>query len=905
MIGTRVGHYEVTRHLGTGGMGEVYQATDTKLGRPVAIKRLPAVFASDPDRLARFRREAQVLASLNHPNIAHVYGLEESGDTQCIVMELVEGETLQERIARGPVPVDAALTIATQIADALTAAHDKGVVHRDLKPGNVMLTPDGQVKVLDFGLAKAYDAAPSSAASADSPTVATMAATQMGVILGTAAYMAPEQARGKVVDRRADIWAFGVVLFEMLTGRRAFDGDDLSDTMANVLKMEPDWTKLPAGVPPRVRSVLRTCLLKDPKQRMGDAQSVRLALDGAFDTAAPSPAVALPSVAPRRPLVWMVAFALALIAAVALSFPAMRYLGQTSPPETRVDIVTPATGQPISFALSPDGRQIVFVALDDKASRLWLRSLSSTTAQPLAGTEGATYPFWSPDSRSIGFFAPGAMKRLDLGGGGPKMLTSVVNGGGGTWSADGVIVFAASLSGTLMRMPAAGGTAAPVTTLGAQQFGHFNPQFLPDGTRLLFTVGGAPEASGIYMVGLDGSSPTRLVSDFASAVYAPAGWMLWVRAGALTAQRLDADRPALTGEPVVLADGVATDTGSLRSAVSVAMTGLVAYRTAGGAQRQLTWFDRSGTARGVVGEPDDTWFQPRVSPDGRRVAVARTVQGNTDLWLLDGARASRFTFGPGQDLFPVWSHDGARIAYMSRQSGIGDLFQKLTSGAGVEEPLLNTGRTLSASSWSADGRFLMYISIDAKTSGDIWVLPMSGADRTPFVFLSTPFREVYGAFSPDGRWVAYHSNESGRPEVYVRPFVPPSRDASASASATADKSADKPAGTNPGTAATAGGQWQISTAGGIHATWRSDGKELYYVNPDGAMMAATIKVTGAALEPGAPVMLFPTRMVGGGADIQNGRQYDVTADGRFLINTLLNEAAAPITLLQNWNGPAK
>jgi Tol biopolymer transport system component len=759
-----------------------------------------------------------------------------------------------------------------------------------------MLTPDGRVKVLDFGLAKAYEASASNPSMSNSPTMASLAATNAGIILGTAAYMAPEQARGKVVDKRADIWAFGVVLFEMLTGKHAFDGDDISDTMANVLKTEPDWNAIPAETPSRGRQVLRACLQKDPRQRMGDMQSVRLALDGAFETA-PQAAAPVPSSAPRTSLAWIAAFALALIAAGALAIPALRHLRETTPPETRVDIVTPATGQPASFALSPDGRQIVFVAADEKTSRLWLRSLATATAQPLAGTEGATYPFWSPDGRSVGFFAGNALKRLDLGGGTPQILAPATNAGGGTWNADGIIIFAPSITSALMRVSATGGAGVAVTTLGPQQYGHFNPQFLPDGRRFLFTAGGSPDVNGIYMGGLDGRSLTRLVPDFSSGVYTPTGWLLWVREGRLTAQKLDLGRTALTGEPLTLADGVATDSVSIRSAVSVAATGLVAYRKVGASQRQLTWFDRSGTARGVVGEPDDTWLQPRVSPDGRRVAAVRAVQDNQDLWLIDGSRTSRFTFGSGQDMFPVWSPDNTRIVYTSRGTGIGSLLRKLTSGAGAEEQFLSTDQTLTATSWSADGRFLMYMSIDPKTNADIWVVPTTGReaqaqqgaagenDRKPFLFLKTPFREAYGTFSPDGRWVAYHSNESGRPEIYVRSFVPPGA-TGAAATATA-------------------GQWQVSTAGGILPMWRSDGKELYYINPDGAMMAAPIKVNGTTVEPGVPAMLFSTRIYGGGADIQLGRQYDVTADGRFLINTLLNDAPAPITLLQNWNPPSK
>jgi len=893
-------------------MGEVYRATDNNLKRSVAIKVLPASVAGDVDRLTRFQREAEVVAALNHTNIAAIYGLEKTPDFTALVMELVEGEDLSQRISRGPIPLDEVLSIARQIADALEAAHEQGIIHRDLKPANIKVRPDGTVKVLDFGLAKVMvgDAVSSGAGSHTiSPTFTSPAMmTSVGMILGTAAYMAPEQARGKAVDKRADIWAFGVVLYEMLTGTRAFGDEDVSMTLSKILQREPDFAALPSPLPARVSQALRVCLRKDPKQRAGDIRDVRLVLEGAFETVAAQPVASLPSPAPRRPLSWIAAFAVAAVMVGALAVPAVRHLRETLPPETRVDIVTPATGQPSHFALSPDGRQVVFVASDEKTSRLWLRPLSSTTSQPLAGTEGASFPFWSPDSDSVGFFAGGALKRIDLGGGAPKILAPATNGSGGTWNADGVIAFAPNLTSPLLRVPATGGAAVAVTTLGAQQFGHFHPQFLPDGHRFLFTVGGSADVSGIYLGGLDGSSPTRLVSDFASGVHAPAGWLLWLRAGSLMAQRLDAERPALTGEPMELADGVATDSGFARSAISVAATGLVAYRTAGAAQRQLTWFDRTGMARGVAGEPDGSVVQPRVSPDGRRVALVRTVQGLSDIWLLDGARASRFTFDPAQDFFPIWSPDSTRIVYTSRAgSGIGALFQKLTNGAGAEEPFLTTDQTLTPTSWSADGRFLMYMSIDPKTSSDIWVVPMSGnaGDRKPFLFLKTPFREAYGVFSPDGRWVAYHSNESGRPEIYVRPFIPPSRQASTLASATADKSPGRSAVAAGTAAPTAGGQWQVSVAGGILPLWRSDGKELYYVNPDGAMMAASITITGTSVEPGRPVMLFPTRMVGGGADIQLGRQYDVTADGRFLVNTLLNEAPAPITLLQNWQPPSK
>ena len=563
-------------------------------------------------------------------------------------------------------------------------------------------------------------------------------------------------------------------------------------------------------------------------------------------------------------------------------------------PETRTEIVTPATAQPNDFALSPDGRQIVFSASSDGASHLWLRSLATTTAQPLAGTEGARWPFWSPDGRSVGFMAGNALKRLDLGGGAPQTLAPVTSGGGATWNADGVIVFAPITRSTLMRVSAAGGAVAAVTTFGPGQVAHLAPQFLPDGRRFLFTALGAPDATGIYLGTLDGSAPIRLTPTDSAGMYLPegaggagpfrgGGWLLWVRAGTLVAQRLDVAKGELTGEPVTVADGVGVAPlggSSSRSLVSVAATGLMAYRPATSGQRRLIWLDRSGTARGTVGDPHATLSNPNVSSDGRRVAVSRTVQGNIDLWLLDDGRTSRFTFDPAPDTDPVWSPDGARIVFRSNRTGADDLYQKLASGAGVEERLVASNQVKTPESWSADGRFLLYRSIDPQTSLDLWVVPMVG-NRTPSVFLKTPFREGYGAFSPDGRWVAYESNELGQNEIFVRPFVPPAA-----------------AGTPP---TLAGGQWQVSTAGGIYPRWRPDGKELYYLNPAGAMMAVPITVTGATLAPGAPMVLFPTRIVGGGEDAAQGRQYDVASDGRFLINTELDTIAAPITLLQNWN----
>jgi Tol biopolymer transport system component len=580
----------------------------------------------------------------------------------------------------------------------------------------------------------------------------------------------------------------------------------------------------------------------------------------------------------RSWLPWLASLAAATtLAAIALAIPALKHLRETPPPETRVEIVTPATDRPTDFALSPDGRQIVFVAKGDGAQRLWLRSLAVTTAQPLPGTEGANAPFWSPDGRSVGFFAFGAMRRLDLGGGRPQVLASVGNNGSGTWSTDGVILYARGPADPIMRIAATGGPVTEVTKPDRVAAAHRMPLFLPDGHHFLFmSVSGS--APGIYLAALDDRAPVRLAAPSRFS-FLPSGWLLWVQGGALVAQRLDLQKSTLIGEPLTVADGV--------SAVSVAATGLVAYRTGAARRRQLQWVDRMGAAQGTIGETDDTLWAPRVSPDGRRVAMSRYAQNNEDIWLLEGARASRMTFDAASDSFPVWSPDGTRIVFLSNRTGSGDLYEKVTTGAGMEKLFLASDQYKYASGWSADGRFLLYFSIDPKTGGDLWVLPMAG-ERKPYVFLKTAFIEVWGQFSPDGKWVAYQSNETGREEIYVRPFIPPDAASRQSGSGVVES------------------QWQVSTDGGVQPVWRFDGKEIFFINPAGEMMAAPITANGSTFMPGAPVKLFQTHVMDGGIDTGRGRQYDVARDGRFLINAELDAGdIAPITLIQNWNPEAK
>jgi Tol biopolymer transport system component len=551
----------------------------------------------------------------------------------------------------------------------------------------------------------------------------------------------------------------------------------------------------------------------------------------------------------------------------------------------RTEIVTLAAAEPLSFALSPDGRQIVFVASGDGASRLWLRALVATTAQPLAGTEGAALPFWSPDSRSIAYFADAKLKRLDVGAGAPQTVAAAPFGWGGSWNTDGVILFAPAAISPLFRVPASGGQAVAVTKVDRER-SHQAPFFLADGRHFLFFAPGHGDTSGIYLGSLDSPDTQRLTAAETAGVYLSSGWLLWVRLDtrSLVAQRLDLERRTLTGDPVTVADPVAVGGPYMAGSLSVSTTGLVAYTAGGANQRQLSWVDRSGKTLGPLGAPDGNDLNaPRVSPDGHRVAVHRTVQGNTDIWLLDGTRTGRFTSDAAWDRWPTWSPDGSRIAFDSNRKGHRDLYQKSSSGAGAEQLLLESSHDKSAPEWSADGRFMLYWNVDTDTGYDLWVLPMHG-DGKPRVFLRTPFNERAGVFSPDGRWVAYMSDETGQMEVYVRPFAED---------------------TSPGGAAAAVAQWQVSTAGGVYPRWRPDGRELYYLAPPSEMMAAPITATASTVMPGAPVALFSTRIVGGGTDNLQGRQYDVARDGRFLINTVLNDTSSPITLLQNWKPEMK
>jgi len=866
--GVRLGAYRIVEWLGAGGMGQVYRARDEQLERDVALKVLPPLFVTDPDRLARFEREARLLASLNHPHIGSIYGLEPMDGGRALVLELVEGDTLADRLAGGSaIPVADALDIARQIADALEAAHEKGIVHRDLKPANIKITPHGVVKVLDFGLAKAAIGEVSSPDLTQSPTVKP-GGTGQGVILGTAAYMSPEQASGKRVDKRTDIWAFGCLLYEMLTGRRAFEGDSLSAILARVIEREPDWKALPPALHPRIHELLYRCLEKDPKKRRRDIGDVRVEIDQALSE--PPQSAKLPAASTRRTQLGRVAI---VVLAVALAIALARlYVSAPTPTlETLVDISTPEMPDPTAFAISPEGRRLVFSALRNGRLQLYLRSLESDTAEPLNGTEGGSLPFWSPDGRSLGFSVNNELKRIDLDGGLVQTLTNVGNAQGATWGPDGVILYPflrPGQPGQLFRIPASGGEPVAVTKIASGQSSHRWPVFLPGGRQFVFYAAGTEAARGIYLGSLDSPDITRLTEADTNGAYLAApsgpGWLLFVRDGALVARRFDLARRELGGDPVTVAESVAAIG---HGAVSVSASGVIAYRTGRSNPRQLTWFDRSGATLGTLGESNrDGQINVELSRDGVRAAVQH-IQTHTGVWIIDSARTSPFTFKPGGDGWPLWSPNGTEIVYVSNKTGKSAFYQRPSGSNDADtDKLLGVGIPCD---WSPDGRFLLYHTGNQKTGIDLWSLQMDG-DGKPSLVARTTFNDLWGQFSPDGRWVAYQSNASGHYEIYVRPFLSP------------------------------GASVPVSTSGGIHARWSPDGKELFYVAPDGKLMAASITVKGATLEAGTPVALFQTRIVGGGANFPGFRQqYDVAPDGRFLVN-VESESAAPITLILDW-----
>ena len=875
--GDRLGPYEIGEPLGAGGMGEVYSARDTKLRREVAIKVLPPLFTMDADRLARFEREARVLASLNHPHIGAIYGLENVDGVPALVLELVEGPTLADRLAKGPVPLRDALTIAAQIAQAFEAAHERGIVHRDLKPANIKLRPDGAVKVLDFGLAKVTTGG--SSAGATQPPTTDIDSTREGVILGTAPYMSPEQAQGQPADARSDIWAFGVVLYEMLVGKRAFAGTTTLEILSNVLKTEPDWAALPPSTPPTLRSLLRRCLQKDRAHRLRDIADARFQIEEALNEPAIAAAVSTQAVVPRKRerLLWVAALVGAITAGVAGGATYLLRAGQPQADEVRLDITAPPTTDPTSLAISPNGKMIAFAATADGKSLLWVRALDAVSAHPLAGTENAKFPFWSPDGRSVGFATGAQLKRVDIGSGSVQV---VVSGGalGGAWNRDGTILYDTGPGGQLSRVSADGGEPVAVTKGSLSATDPWFPQFLPDQRHFLFYATGA--APGIYAGQLDATDAPRRIIEAQAATYASSGHLLFVRQGTLFAQVFDPVRMNLTGSATVIAEHVLVGQQQGEAALSASAAGPIIFRTGSGAPSQFVWFDRAGKAlETVAGSDSGDGYNSSLSPNGLRLAFSRfaTAGGTTDIWVLNLSRgvADRLTTDPAFELMPVWSPDGKRMAFTSNRKQAGGsehmrLYVRSVTSIGNDELLVRSDENSNTnpSDWSPDGRFILFVK--CKTDCGIWALPMDG-DRIAFPVVETAFNETNPQFSPDGKWIAYQSNESGGVEIYVQPFPGPGR------------------------------KTRVSGDGGIQARWRRDGKELFYLAPDNRLMAVPIQLDAPAdsVDVGTPAPLFATHL-GGTPRNYMSRSYMVDSAGqRFLVDTL-KEVTLPVTVLLNW-----
>ena len=878
MIGKTLGIYQVTRPLGVGGMGEVWRARDTKLDREVALKLLPGDFADDPERHARFEREAKVLASLNHPNIATLFGLEHLDGRHVLVMELVEGEGLDERIGRGAVPSDEALPIALQIAEALEAAHEKGIVHRDLKPANVRIRPDGAVKVLDFGLAKSWADGLDSEEIGQSPTITSLH-TRVGLILGTAGYMSPEQARGKVVDKRADIWAFGVVLYEMLTGRQPFAGETLSDVLAAVLRAEPDWAALPADTPARVRRLLQRCLDRDPKGRLRDIGEARVALR----PGPPGGGEALLARAQRTQFRTWLPWAVAGLAVATVVGLALQRGAPPAPPVIRAEIPPPPgtvfdldvrLGGPAE--LSPDGRRLVFAARDGHGrASLWVRDLAAEAAVELPGTAGGSYPFWSPDGLMVAYFAGGDLRKVPVDGGPPFTLCPAPFGKGGTWNRDGTIVFSKSFATGLHRVPATGGESEPVTTLDetANENSHRFPQFLPDGRHFLFfarrSAGttGAVGGGSIALGSLDGEAPRRLVEAPANGVFAD-GWLLFPREGALVAQRFDLRSLALVGEPRPLVGNVRVTPGTSRAVVTAAATGMLAYQTGEtSSPLRLALWSWDGTKLRDVGEPGP-YHAPRLSPDGRHAAVllADDRSGSFNIWLFDlerGARTALVT-GTNQET-PSWSPDGLFL-YFSRSvpPGLSVVFRVDVGAPGREERVVirqAPNGPMLPTDVSPDGRHLLLETITPESGFDIWVAALDG-DGSARPLVTTPGDDAAPVFSPSGRWFAYSSEESGRREVYVASF-PDGRV-----------------------------RQQVSLSGGSYPAWHPGGERLVWANADGTVVGAPVREKGGELEIGPVEQVVPV-----GPTLN---RFDAGRDGLLVLSDASVGAVGNLHLVVNW-----
>jgi eukaryotic-like serine/threonine-protein kinase len=883
-FGARLGPYEILALIGAGGMGEVYKARDARLERTVAIKVLPQHLSSNAELRQRFEREAKTISQISHPHICALYDVNREGETEYLVMEYLEGETLADRLGKGPLPVEQMLRYGIEIADALDKAHRQGIVHRDLKPGNVMLTKDG-IKLLDFGLAKfqagGRDATTSGVSRLATEMQSSQPLTERGTVLGTFQYMAPEQLEGHEADPRSDIFAFGAVLYEMATGKKAFSGKSQASLIGSILRDDPPAiSEISTLTPPALNRVVKTCMAKDPEDRFQTAHDVKLQLQWMAEGGSQA-GLSVPVVARRKSrekLAWSVASVLALATAGL----AAAYVGRSpaesfrmrsflAPPE-KVEFETTGTNC-ASLTLSPDGRQLTFAAKGaDGKVVLWLRSIGDLPAHPIPGTEGAAFPFWSPDSRYLAFFAGGKLMKVDLAGTPPLAVCDAANGRSGSWNRDGVIIFSPDTTTEIYRVPAAGGVTTPVTRLDTArgETTHRWATFLPDGKRFLYMAGShatgtKSESNAIYLASLGSSERTLLLQVRSNVSYA-SGRLLYMRERILLAQRFNAGSGQLTGDPVPVADGVQYETSYFRGDFSVSDNGLLVYVSGTtAATTRLRWFDPAGKP---VGEPfgeSAEYFGLAVSPDGARIAawIADPASGVEDIWLLD-PRGVRTRFTLGGAAYPVWSPDGSHIAYAryEKPASTTGIYVKPSKGGGEEEAVYRSDATATPSDWSRDGRFLLmnYLKVGSKTKEDLWILPLSG-DRKPSPLLATEFSEHDARFSPDGRWISYVSDESGRDELYAATFPGP------------------------------GGKWQVSSDGGVGGFWLSSG-EIEYGTVEGSVFRVEVKGGPAGLEIGAPKPLFKLPQVGA---------VGATLDGRLVLAVQPEGVEAPrVALVANW-----
>ncbi|HTO76566.1 MAG TPA: protein kinase [Thermoanaerobaculia bacterium] len=884
--GTKLGPYEILSPLGAGGMGEVYRAQDTRLERTVAVKVLTSHLSSSAELRQRFEREAKTISRLSHPHICALYDVGQADGVEYLVMEYLEGETLTQRLARGPLPPEQVLRYGVEMAEALDQAHRQGIVHRDLKPGNVMVSKSG-VKLLDFGLAKVVAPVTPASGVTSLPTMqGSPDLTQGGTILGTFQYMAPEQLEGKDADPRTDIFALGAVLYEMATGRKAFAGKSQASLIGSILKDEPPAiSAVQPMVPPALDRVVRTCLAKDPEDRWQSAHDIAAELKWISEgsqAGIAAPATVSTRRRSRERIAWA-GFALATLAAIALGVGYLRR-APAAARATRFEIVpsdvapfrTLSNAVATMIALSPDGRLLAFEAEDSKGKRsLWIRALDGLEARPLPGTEDAWYPFWSPDSRSIGFFANKKLKRVDASGGPVQDVCDAVDGRGGAWNRDGVILLAPSATSPLHRVAASGGVPVPAIPLDAAHGEDSQrwPTFLPDGKHFLYFsyLGANPEArnqnGGIRVGRLDSKETRAVVPQASNVAYSEPGELLFSRGGNLLAQRFDSKVLQVVGEAVPVAQGVVVDDAKKLAFFSASSTGVLAYARDKAFPARLLWLDRQGRQIGSVGESGDYRF-PRLSPDGRKLSIAVAQGPRTSLWIYDLNRGSstRFSGDTAYDDGPaIWSPDGTRLAFGSARGGPQRLFVRPVGGTGSEQALLKTADAEIPVDWSHDGRFIAFDAPGGTTDWDIWILPLEG-DRKPFPFRQSPAADVGPSFSPDGKWIAFTAVESGKSDVLAAPFPGP------------------------------GDPVPISTAGGRDAKWRGDGKELFYIAEDGKMMAVPIR-EGATLEPGVPAALFDAR-----TRVQPGFRFDVSPDGqRFLVVTRGSDVEfSPIAVVVNW-----